>query len=208
MVSWVLDDGSSISKKSHGLQSFSLAFFGMPILTDEQWSLLSSRTFLPMPIRLSNIILVASLGLYMAIVAFNNIFDYGSNFAFVSHVLSMDTTFPDNQGMWRSISGNGVHHFAYVMIILTEAVIATLCFWGAGRMWRKRKETSSPFQTAKGVAIYGLVLGIVLWYVGFVAIGGEWFLMWQSEIWNGTEVAMRNAMMFGLVLLYVSRKEV
>ena len=160
-----------------------------------------------MHIRIAQIVLIASLGLYMAIVVFNNVTDYGSNFAFVSHVLSMDTTFPDNQGMWRSIPSYGVHHVAYVLIILTEAAITTMCFWGAGKLWQKRKASAKAFEQTKPMAIYGLLLGLVLWFVGFVAIGGEWFLMWQSEVWNGTEVAMRNGLMFGLVLLMVSRKE-
>jgi predicted small integral membrane protein len=32
---------------------------------------------------------------------------------------------------------------------------------------------------------------MLLFGAGFVAIGGEWFLMWQSKIWNGTEAATR-----------------
>ena len=45
-------------------------------------------------IRLAKIAMVAGLGLYALLVVFGNITDYGSNFAFVQHVLSMDTTLP------------------------------------------------------------------------------------------------------------------
>jgi hypothetical protein len=47
-------------------------------------------------IRLSKIALVTAAGLFCLLVGYNNIVDYGSNFMFVQHVLSMDTTFPDN----------------------------------------------------------------------------------------------------------------
>ena len=30
-----------------------------------------------------------------------------------------------------------------------------------------------------------------MWFVGFVVVGGEWFLMWQSATWNGQEAAFR-----------------
>ena len=38
--------------------------------------------------------MVASLVLFTFIVTLDNIIDYGANFTFVRHVLSMDTTFP------------------------------------------------------------------------------------------------------------------
>jgi Predicted small integral membrane protein (DUF2165) len=38
------------------------------------------------------------------LVAFDNITDYGTNYLFVQHVMSMDTTFPGNALMYRSIT--------------------------------------------------------------------------------------------------------
>ena len=60
------------------------------------------------------------------------------------------------------------------------------------------------FNKTKGLAILGLTLGFVLWFTGFFAIGGEWFLMWQSKIWNGQTAAFRLAVIFILVLFYVN----
>ena len=50
-------------------------------------------------VRLAKIALVAAGGLFCLLVGYNNIVDYGSNYMFVQHVLSMDTTFPDNAGI-------------------------------------------------------------------------------------------------------------
>jgi predicted small integral membrane protein len=52
-------------------------------------------------IRLAKIATIAALGAYALIVAYDNIVDYGSNYEFVRHVLSMDTTFPGNALMHR-----------------------------------------------------------------------------------------------------------
>lgn len=48
-----------------------------------------------MIIRLSKALLVCAIALFATLVAFGNITDYGSNFAFVRHVFMMDTIFPD-----------------------------------------------------------------------------------------------------------------
>jgi predicted small integral membrane protein len=54
--------------------------------------------------RLAKAIMVASLALFALLVTFDNLTDYGSNYAFVRHVLSMDTTFPRNALLYRRIS--------------------------------------------------------------------------------------------------------
>ena len=55
-------------------------------------------------IRLAKVTMIGSLAAYAFIVAYDNVVDYGSNYQFVRHVLSMDTTFPDNALMHRSIT--------------------------------------------------------------------------------------------------------
>ena len=52
--------------------------------------------------RLVKILMVASLALFAFLVTFDNIADYGANFEFVRHVLSMDTTFPGSSLMYRA----------------------------------------------------------------------------------------------------------
>lgn len=159
-----------------------------------------------MMIRWSKIVLVFSIALFSTLVVFNNLTDYGSNFEFVSHVMSMDTTFPDNSGMWRAITSPILHHAAYILIIITELVIALLCWLGTIRLYQARNN-ASEFNQAKKVAIAGLTLGILLWFTGFIALGGEWFLMWQSEIWNGQQSAFRLAALLGIVLVYLTNAD-
>jgi len=44
---------------------------------------------------------------------------------------------------------------------------------------------------------------MVLFGAGFVAVGGEWFAMWQSRDWNGLEAAARVFLLSGVVLVVV-----
>ena len=48
---------------------------------------------------------------------------------------------------------------------------------------------STAFARSKDLAIAGLTLRLLLYIVGFIVIGGEWFAMWQSQIWNGPQKA-------------------
>jgi predicted small integral membrane protein len=53
-----------------------------------------------------------------SLVSVNNISDYKSNFEFVRHVLSMDTTFPGNHGLWRALPQPSVHIVFFIALVL------------------------------------------------------------------------------------------
>jgi predicted small integral membrane protein len=156
--------------------------------------------------RLSKAVLVCAVALYASLVALGNVTDYDSNYAFVSHVLKMDTTFPGNRLTWRAIHLPSVHTAFYGIIILAEAVVAALCWFGGLRLFRSANDPVR-FNQCKGVAVAGLTLGMLLWFTGFMTIGGEWFLMWQSTVWNGQEAAFRLVVILGIVLLYLVQPE-
>jgi len=155
----------------------------------------------PFLLRLSKAVLVGFFGLYVLIVAFGNSTDYHTNFAFVQHVLSMDTTFQGSRLMYRAIPTPAIHHGAYMLIIVTEWIIALAALFGASQMLRNLKSTSSKYNQAKKWAIISLLLGLALWFFGFQIIGGEWFAMWQSETWNGLDPASRLTTYIGICLL-------
>ena len=49
---------------------------------------------------------------------------------------------------------------------------------------------------------------IVLFMGGFLGIGDEWFHMWRSSMWNGSEAAFRNAVLALLTLLVIHHPRV
>ena len=124
---------------------------------------------------------VAAIALFASLVTFGNLTDYNTNFAFVEHVLSMDTIFPFSTIKYRAITNPSLHHAAYAIIIATEAVIAVLCWIGAIALVRQLRADAATFNRAKTYSVLGLLLGFLLWQVGFMSIGGEWFGMWQSQ---------------------------
>lgn len=142
-------------------------------------------------------LLTATVALYIALVAFGNITDFGTNQQFVRHVLAMDTTFKDDDLMWRAVTNTGLQDAAYIAIIAWETV-AALVLVAATFFWVRRDDIR-----ARQFSTYGLLMLMLLFGAGFIAIGGEWFSMWQSKTWNGLEAATRVFVLSGVTLLVV-----
>jgi predicted small integral membrane protein len=160
-----------------------------------------------MILRTIKILLVFGVAIFYTLVVFNNITDYNSNFQFVRHVLMMDSTFPGNRGMWRAINTPLLHAAFYISIIAWETITMILCWWGGVRMARARCESAQLFQRSKGISIAAMALSLLMWLIAFLAVGGEWFLMWQSRMWNGQDAAFRMFTVVGIVLLLVAQPD-
>jgi predicted small integral membrane protein len=157
--------------------------------------------------RLAKILLLAAMAFFFTLVVFNNTTDFDSNFQFVRHVMMMDSTFPGNRGMWRAISAPALHLAFYAGIIAWEALNAVLCWSGAVALFRALRSPASEFQRAKRIGIAALTAGMLLWFVAFLSIGAEYFLMWQSKLWNGQEAAFRMFTCEGIVLIILMMDE-
>jgi predicted small integral membrane protein len=157
--------------------------------------------------RLAKIVSVAAIGLFALLVVIGNTTDYYSNYFFVEHVLKMDTTFPGSHLHYRSINNPILFHAGYIMIILLEGFMAFCCIKGSWSMIRNIKNDGAVFHASKNWAVAGIIIGILIWFVGFEVIGGEWFAMWQSATWNGLAAAERILGFLVLVLLLLHFKD-
>ena len=64
-----------------------------------------------------------TLAAFALLVAYNNISDYGSNFAFVQHVLSMDSVFPGNSATDRALTLPLLWNAGYWLIIAWAVIL-------------------------------------------------------------------------------------
>jgi predicted small integral membrane protein len=160
--------------------------------------------------RIAKSICVSAIGLMAVIVAIGNITDYSTNYLFVEHVLKMDTTFPTSSIHYRSINKPILVHAAYIFIISMEIGMAFCCLKGGWLLFRNLRRNVNSFQAAKNWAIAGITIGILVWFLGFEVVGGEWFAMWQSQSWNGLAAAERilSFLMLTLVFLHLREEEV
>jgi len=160
-----------------------------------------------MAARIAKILMALSLATYAFLVTFSNLTDYGSNFAFVRHVLSMDTTFEGNRAMYRAITSPALWHAAYALIIAGEALTCGLFLVAGFALWRARHREAAAFDRAKAWFHAAAAAGFAVWFLGFTVIGGEWFLMWQSPDWNGQAAAFRITATILAVLIFVNQPD-
>lgn len=159
---------------------------------------------------LTKCVLLLSTGLFGLLVAWTNLTAYDINFAFVQHVLSMDALEPWARSealMRRAITSAEVHQWAYAAIIAAELLMGLLCTV-AGLLFAaalRHGQTHRLFR-AKVFALAGLVLGVMIWYLGFAVIGAEYFAMWASQ-WNGQTTAYLFSGFLLLSMMYVAQPE-
>jgi predicted small integral membrane protein len=81
-----------------------------------------------------------------------------------------------------------------------------LCWWAGVRLLKSYRADRAQFAAALNVAVIALTMSLLMWLVAFLDVGGEWFLMWQSTIWNGQEEAFRMFTIVGVVFLVVVQR--
>ena len=157
--------------------------------------------------RAAKILLIAGIALFYTLVVFNNLTDFDSNYQFVHHVLSMDSTFEGNHGMWRALPSPTIHLVFYLSIIAWEFVTMVLLWLGVVHLARCWGQSAVIFNKAKRIPVMALTLSMLMWLVAFLSVGAEWFLMWQSRTWNGQEAAFRMFTVVGVVFLILVQPE-
>lgn len=158
-------------------------------------------------VRVVQLVLTGSIALFALITGWNNLMDYDSNWQFVRHVLSMDTTFPHTTLTTRAIASPPVHAGAYWLIIAAEFGTGFLTAWGFAMMAARFRDPGPRFENAKAPAVLGIALGLALWFTGFFVIAGEWFAMWQSSQWNGRGSAFQFCVLLLLSLIVLLRRD-
>jgi predicted small integral membrane protein len=157
--------------------------------------------------RIAQAISVFAIGIMALLIVVGNTTDYYTNYHFVEHVMKMDTIFPDSHILYRSIHSPSLYHAGYIFIIVMEAVMTFCCLKGSWLLFKNLRSDAGAFYRAKNWAVAGLIVGIVIWFLGFEVMGGEWFAMWQSPTWNGLGSAERIVSFIMLVFLSLQLKE-
>lgn len=153
--------------------------------------------------KMGKVLLVLAMGLFLTLAAFNNSMTLDGTFAAVKSAVDMQGTFKVPVLMWRAIENPVLIWLCVVAIVITEAVAGLLCLWGAYRLWNARN-SGAAFNDAKSTAMVGLSLCAVLYLLGFQAIAGEWFLLWQNRTAPTLDEAFRNFASAVLVMLWLN----
>ena len=130
------------------------------------------------------ILMIGSVTLLCGFIVAGNIHDPGTNLLFVQHVFSMDTIIPVSAMADHALSIPLLWRIGFWWIVAGEGLTAALFALGAVELFRA-----------------------VVWFIGFLAVGGEWFAMWQSQVWDGQPAAFRFIASILLVLIFVAQAD-
>ena len=154
--------------------------------------------------------LVASLvvlmtAAYYYLVAFDNITNPQSNWAFIQGVLSGDGV---NEAAgagfeWHYIDNETFQLVGYITVIACETLTGILLLIGGFTgLFRTRDDVA--WAAAQKWTYFGGFLGLGVFFFGFLTVGGNWFIMYLNEKWNGMEPAFQNSVMTITMLILVT----
>ncbi len=91
--------------------------------------------------------------------------------------------------------------------IFGEGLTSLTLAVAAAALMRELRSGADRFNRSKRFVTIGATLGFLVWFFGFMVVGGEWFQMWQSRSWNGQEAAFRFYLTILGVLIFVNQKD-
>jgi len=158
-----------------------------------------------MSIRYLKIVLVIFVGLTGLLFVAGNVANWNAGFELVGAVLSMDGHEIYGSHIFPTVTNPALVTIAYLIILAGEFLVGALSFKGAWDLWNARKGSADAFNASKTYAVLGSGMAMVVWFGGFVVIGGVLFQMWQTQIGAGSfRDAFILAAMGGLVLSFVN----
>lgn len=161
-----------------------------------------------MAIRYLKIILVLFVGLQAWFYVAGNIANWDSGLAVIAFVLGMEGHEYYPVHIFPALTSSAAHVAAFVIILIGEFLVGALSLKGALDLWRVRNANAEAFHDAKRTAIAGCAMAMVVWFGGFIVIGGALFQMWQTEIGDGSlDGSFVYAVTAGLILLFVDRPD-
>ncbi|MCB0170941.1 MAG: DUF2165 family protein, partial [Anaerolineae bacterium] len=92
------------------------------------------------------------------------------------------------------------------LIIIAEFLCAGLCLVSSFQLIKNIKNPNE-FHTAKRLGIIGLTIGLLIWFLGFAAIGAEWFASWQSSSWSSTSSGRTLSLLILACLIFLTPRE-
>ncbi len=131
-------------------------------------------------LRILQILVGFCFSLFYLAVAANNCIDYDTNFQFVKSTMTMASVAADNPLKVRSIQTVQLHHFAYLILILFEWVMAFLFARGTYILVKAGRETNEVFHQNKGDILLAHSLSFLFWFFFFIVVAGEWFFQWPQ----------------------------
>lgn len=154
-----------------------------------------------MDIRSWKIVFVAIFGLAALIYAIQNVANLGGGmYGSFAYVLGQTDHVAYPNSVMPSIENPALIWIPLVLVLALEFLSGTLMLLGAHKMWRAKSGSAADFNQSKGLAVNGIGLAVICWFLLFGVFGGAAYQMWQTQIGLGSFNGAFQFTMYGLVL--------
>lgn len=161
-----------------------------------------------MAIRYLKIILVFFLGLQAWLYFAANIANWDAGLAVIAYVMTMEGHEYYSIRIFPAVTSPVIHVIAFLVILVGEFLVGAISLKGAYDLWKVRNAPADSFNASKKSAIVGCAMAMVVWFGGFIVLGGALFQMWQTEIGDSSfDGSFAYAVTAGLILLFVDRPD-
>lgn len=161
-----------------------------------------------MAIRYLKIILVFFVGLQALLYVTGNIANWDSAVHHVGYVLGMEGHELYTVPIFPAITHGVLVTIAFLIILTGEFLVGALSLKGAWDLWKVRKDAADAFNASKTYAVLGTGMAMVVWFGGFIVIGGALFQMWQTQLGDASfSGAFVYAVTAGVVMLFVNQPD-
>ena len=159
-------------------------------------------------LRTVKVMLILSVGIWGLIGALANLSNWDGVIEAVKKTTSM-STWQGGELDWRATNNPMVIYLGAAMIPAAKILSGMLCVTGAWRMWCARKAGGLDFERAKGLALAGCGIALLMLFAGWIVIADTWFQAWRSETLRDSALgtAFRYAGFVGLIALFVAASD-
>lgn len=161
-----------------------------------------------MAIRYLKIILVVFVGLQGWLYVAGNLANWDGASGVVSYVLSQQEHqyYPTN--IFPAFDSSMAAGIGLFIIVTGEFLVGALSMKGAWDLWKLRNGGADAFNGAKTYALLGPGMAMIVWFGGFIVIGGALFQMWQTQVGDGSfDGAFVYCITSGVVMLFVNQPD-
>ena len=142
-----------------------------------------------MALRTFKIVLTLFIALQALLYVAGNLTNWDSAVATVGYVLSQQEHLYYPNHIFPAITSKALTIAALLTIVTAELSVGLLTLKGTWDMWCQRNSDAISFNQSKKFALIGCLMAMVVWFGGFIVIGGALFQMWQTQVgegsWNG-----------------------
>lgn len=156
-------------------------------------------------LRTVKVMLILTVGIWGLIGALGNLSNWDGVIESVKKTTSM-STWQGGELNWRATNNPMVIYLGAAMIPSAKILSGMLCVTGAWRMWSAKTAGGLAFERAKGLALAGCGIALLMLFAGWIVIADTWFQGWRSETLRDSALgtAFRYAGFVGLIALFVA----